>query len=157
MATETSDFTKSKTATSDSDASLVRGIPVYGLSLQGWWGLAFWLSFGLLIEGLIGFRTPGYLQDQMRRELFRLAHAHGTLFSMLLIIAAFSIKGGLIKPPTAAIRSLQAGTLLMPLGFLLGAVWHSETDPNVLIFLSPLGGLLILFSVISIAFSLRKN
>jgi hypothetical protein len=67
------------------------------------------------------------------------------------------ITGRLAEPPLAAIRALQAGTLLMPLGFLLAAIWHSETDPNLLIFLSPLGGLLILFAVITIAFSLRKN
>jgi hypothetical protein len=47
-----------------------------------WFSLLFWMSAGLLFEGLIGFRAPVYLQDPVRRELFRLAHAHGTLLSI---------------------------------------------------------------------------
>jgi hypothetical protein len=128
-----------------------------GPLLQGLWGLALWLSFGLLLEGLIGFRTPAYLLDNMRRDLFRLAHAHGTVFSIVLLISALLVERGLLHPPVIAVRLLQIGTVLMPVGFLLGGLWHIETDPNLFILLSPLGGLLIIFSVIAIAFSYRKR
>ena len=39
---------------------------------QGWISLAAWIVFGLLIEGLIGFRSPVLLDDSIRREMFRL-------------------------------------------------------------------------------------
>ena len=127
------------------------------LIIQGWWGLAVWLSLGLLLEGLIGFRTSAYLLDPIRRDLFRLAHAHGTIFSILLLVTALFLERGLSSPPAAAIRTLQIGTVMMPLGFLLGGIRHTETDPNLLVLLSPLGGLLIIFAVIAIAFSHRKQ
>jgi hypothetical protein len=120
---------------------------------QAWFGLLFWMSMGLLFEGLIGFRAPVYLQDPLRRELFRLAHAHGTLLSVLLLVVNLYLLKELISPPKIAVRGLQAGTVLMPLGFLLGGASHYESDPNFLIFLSPVGGLLIIFGVAAIAFS----
>jgi hypothetical protein len=130
---------------------------VKSLSIQGWWSLAVWLSFGLFLEGLIGFRTPVYLQDEMRRELFRLAHAHGTVFSVVMLVAVAFVERRLAGPPTLALRLLQLGSLIMPLGFLLGGIWHTETDPNIAVFLSPAGALMIIFAVISIALTVRKS
>jgi hypothetical protein len=125
------------------------------VAAQAWFGLLFWMSMGLLFEGLIGFRAPAYLQDPVRRELFRLAHAHGTLLSILLLVVNIYLVKGLIAPPRLAIRALQAGVVIMPAGFLLGGLWHYESDPNFLIFLAPAGGLLIIFGVAAIAFSKR--
>ena len=51
---------------------------------QGWISLAVWIVFGLLIEGLIGFRSPALLDDSVRRDMFRLAHAHGTLLNLVI-------------------------------------------------------------------------
>src|ERR1051325_6691731 len=57
------------------------------LIAQGWLAVAFWMSVGLLLEGLLGYKIPAYLSDPQRRELFRLAHAHGTLLGVVLIAA----------------------------------------------------------------------
>lgn len=127
------------------------------LALQAWFSLAFWLSAGLLFEGLIGFRAPAYLQDSTRRELFRLAHAHGAILNMLLLIVAFYLKRDLITPLSAAVWSLRIGVILMPLGFLFGGLWHYESDPNPLVIAAPVGGLLIIFAVIAIGLSALKK
>ena len=127
------------------------------IARQAWWGLAFWLAFGLLMEGLIGFRSPVYLQDPVRRELFRLAHAHGTILSLLLLIANLYIQKGLAEPPNLAVLSLRLGMLLMPVGFLLGGIWHYESDPGVGVFLAPVGGLMIIFGVVAMALSSRTK
>jgi len=111
------------------------------------------MTFGLLIEGLIGFRSPAYLQDPLRRELFQLAHAHGTVFSILLLVAGLYRQKGMIAPPTLAVFSLRLGTVLMPLGFLFGGIWHYGNDPGPGVFLAPLGGLMIIFGVTAIAIS----
>ena len=127
------------------------------LSRQGWIGVAFWMSFGLLIEGLIGFRSPSYLSDPVRRELFRLTHTHGTVLSILLLIVFVYLAKNFVAPPTAAIWSLRIGTVLMPVGVLFGGIWHYESDPGVMIFLAPLGGVMVIFGVIAIAVSTFKK
>jgi hypothetical protein len=129
----------------------------FSLAAQGWFGLAIFMAFGLLFEGLIGYRSPAYLNDPMRRELFRLAHAHGTILSLVLLIADQYLRSREIQIPRPAILSLRIGALLMPIGFLLGGIWHTETDPHFLVILSPIGGVMLVFGIVAIGFvSLRR-
>lgn len=53
--------------------------------------------------------------------------------------------------------SLRIGAVIMPLGFLLGGIWHTETDPHFLVILSPIGGVMLIFGIVAIGFaSVRK-
>ena len=124
---------------------------------QGWLGIAIWMSFGVLLEGFLGYKIPGYLNDPQRRELFRLAHTHGTLLSFVLIIAALCAKHFAVEIPAAARAALRAGTILMPVGFFLAGVSHSEGDPGLAIWLVPPAALLVIFGAIFIALAIRKR
>ena len=125
--------------------------------LQGWVSIAIWMSFGLLLEGLLGYKIPSFLEDAQRRELFRLAHTHGTLLSLVLIASALSVRLFEIRPPAVALAALRLGAVLMPLGFLLGGMWHPEGDPGVGIWLVPPGALMVIFGAIGILLSCRKK
>jgi hypothetical protein len=114
-------------------------------------GIAVWMTFGLLLEGLIGYKTPAYLHDSVRRELFRLAHAHGTLLSLLLLGLALVCDRFEVKPANIVPMVLRLGVILMPLGFLLGGVWHYESDPGVGIWLVPVAAVMVVFGVVSVA------
>lgn len=126
------------------------------IAKQAWYSLAFWMTAGLFLEGLLAFRSPAYLQDPMRRELFRLAHAHGTVLNIVTLVAGLYLSKGLISPPSIVLWSLRLGVIAMPLGFLLGGISHSETDPGIGILLAPVGGLMIIFGIIAIAMSSNK-
>ncbi|HMV51069.1 MAG TPA: hypothetical protein PLD20_04715 [Blastocatellia bacterium] len=127
-----------------------------GLLLQGWIGLACWMAVGLLLEGLLGYKAPGYLNDPQRRELFRLAHTHGTLLSAVLVLAALTARqfGAMPQPAQLALR---IGSVLMPMGFLLAGTRHPEGDPGLAIWLVPPGALLIIFGVTARALSLKNS
>lgn len=120
------------------------------MMLQGWVSIALWMSAGLLLEGLLGYKIPTYLNDSERRELFRLAHTHGTFLGLVLIAAALCVHRG-ANPPRAASLSLSVGSALMPLGFLLAGIWHPEGDPGPAIWIVPPSALLIIFGAISLA------
>ena len=111
------------------------------------------MAFGLLLEGLLGYKTPAYLDDPQRRELLRLAHAHGTLLSLLLVAAALCGKSGLARAPRAARFALRAGALLLPFGFMLSGVWHYDGDPGLGIWLVPPAALLVIFGAFTLAVS----
>ena len=83
---------------------------------QGWISLAAWIAFGILIEGLIGFRIPALLDDPVRREMFRLAHAHGTLLNLVLIAAAICARLELIRLEPIASLGLRSAVILLPVG-----------------------------------------
>ena len=130
---------------------------VSGLLLQAWLSIALWMSFGLLLEAWIGYRVPAYLSDDLRREIFRLAHTHGALLNIVLLLAALCLDRGLVSAAKPALWSLRLGAILMPLGFLLGGIWHTEGEPGLGVWLAPLGGILVIFGVVNLAISAFKK
>ncbi len=110
----------------------------------GGWGLVVWLSWGILLEALHGFKSGPYLEDGLRREMWTLAHAHGTLLSVVALALAWS--GPIASLPVRRAlwcdRLFAAGSVLVPAGFLVGGFWHSEADPGIGVLLVPLGGFL---------------
>jgi hypothetical protein len=124
---------------------------------QGWISLAAWIFFGLLVEGLIGFRSPALLDDSVRRDMFRLAHAHGTLLNLVLITAAICARLDLIQLGRGTSLALRAAVVLLPLGFLLSGIWHFNDDPGMSIFLVPAGAVLLLSTAVQIGLSVFRR
>jgi hypothetical protein len=116
-----------------------------------------WIVFGLLIEGLIGFRSPALVDDTVRREMFRLAHAHGTLLNLVLIAAAICARLEMIRLGRGSSLALRAAVVLLPIGFLLAGVWHYKDDPGVAIFLVPVGAVLLLAAAFQIALTALRR
>ena len=52
----------------------------------GLWSLLAYLTLGLALEALHGFKVAWYLEFETRRLLWTLAHAHGVLVSVLAIV-----------------------------------------------------------------------
>lgn len=130
---------------------------VHSMLRQAWLGLAFWMTFGLLLEGLIGYRIPDYLDDPQRRELLRLAHAHGGILSLVLAAAALGIGYGKTRPARATVLALRIGVLAMPLAFLAAGLWHYANDPGFAIWLAPPAALLVVFGILGLAFGTRER
>ncbi len=107
----------------------------------GWTALFVALAFGAAIEGLHGIKASSYLLDPLRREMWSLAHFHAVGLAIVNIVYAVRLD------QRAASWSLIAGSVLMPVGFLLGGVGHYESDPGVGIMLAPVGAALVLFAV----------
>ena len=121
---------------------------------QGWISLAAWIVFGLLIEGLIGFRSPALLDDSVRREMFRLAHAHGTLLNLVLISAAICARLDLIGSGRVTSLGLRAAVVLLYRSASCLPVYGILKTILVLgIFLVPLGAVLLLTTAFQIGFS----
>ena len=94
----------------------------------GWWGLLFFLSMGLGLELLHGFKADFYLDvsSETRRHLWTLSHAHGGLISLVHIgfaatTAQFQDWRGIDR--LWAARCLTAALVLVPGGFFLGGLY----------------------------------
>ena len=125
----------------------------------GWWSLFAFLTLGVLLEALHGFKLGWYLNVdvEMRRLMFTLAHAHGTLLALVNIAAGLTmrtVKGfELARAPSLA---LLWGSLLLPIGFFLGGLVIHDGDPGLGVLLVPIGALLLLYGVGSAARTLGK-
>lgn len=125
------------------------------LTRQAWISLAAWIAFGLLLEGLIGYRIPALLDDPLRREMFRLAHSHGTLLNLVLFAAAIGARLEMFKLESGTAFVLRAAVVAMPAGFLFGGLWHFKGDPGLGIVLVPIGAVMLLWAAIQIAFATK--
>jgi hypothetical protein len=118
----------------------------------GWLLLAIALPFGVTLEALHGFKVQAYLASEMRREMWRLAHAHGTLLGILCLVFAAVAENHVAAPIRArAAAMIRWGAVLMPLGFFLGGVLNSEGDPSLGILLVPAGALLLMVALVRVA------
>ncbi len=135
----------------------------------GWWLLLLFLSLGLALETLIGIRNRWFMEDGLRREMWRLAHAHGTLLSLINIALGATLP--LVSRHRARLRQvaspcLVGATFSLPGGFFLGGLWtyagmpqegiSYSNDPGYGIVLVPLGAVLLMAAVFLVALSLRK-
>ena len=126
--------------------------PISKAMRTGWTLLAISLPLGLTLEVLHAFKVQGLLASGVRREMWRLAHAHGASLGLLcLLFAALAEKH--IEPAARASisRNLRTAALLMPLGFFLGGVLNSEGDPSPGVLLVPFGALFLLLGLVRAA------
>jgi hypothetical protein len=122
----------------------------------GWWSLLVFVTLGVTLEALSGFKAGLYLDvtNSTRRLMWTLAHAHGTLLSILNIVFATSLPllpGWNESGRLLASRCLRGALVLMPLGFFLGGVRIYGGDPGLGILLVPPGAVLLFVSVLMTA------
>ena len=122
----------------------------------GWWLLLAFLSLGILLEAMHGFKVDWYLSvdNETRRLMWRLSHAHGALLALVNIALAATLSGlGLQNASSLRIASLCliAASLLLPGGFLLGGIVIYDGDPGLGILPVPLGGLALFVAVLLVA------
>jgi hypothetical protein len=119
----------------------------------GWWSLLLFLTLGLFLETLHGFKAGFYLDvsNSTRRMMWTLGHAHGTLFSILNLLFGMSLHAmpeweGSSR--TLASRCLLGALVLVPMGFLLGGMLVYGGDPGLGVLLVPPGALLLFLAVL---------
>jgi hypothetical protein len=117
----------------------------------GWSAFVFFSLVGILLEVLLAWKAP-FLVDAThaeRRHLLRLGHAHGTLLSLLQLAFCTALPHVDTERTSTRLASLflRVSLLLLPSGFLLGGLSAQEGDPGLPIVLVPLGGLLLVASV----------
>ena len=125
----------------------------------GWWSLFCFLSLGLLLEVLHGFKIGWYLDanQEMRRLMFTLAHAHGTLLGLVNIAAGLTLRTvkGFEVSRTHSLALLW-GSGLLPAGFFLGGIIIHDGDPGLGVLLVPAGALLLLYAIWGFARTLSR-
>ncbi len=125
----------------------------------GWWSLLFFLLLGLTLETLHGFKVGWYLDvaNGTRRLMWTLAHAHGTLISLVHVAFAVALHAASASPGKwlrFASPALIGAGILLPGGFLLGGTVIYGGDPGVGIFLVPVGAAFLFVAVLLTALNL---
>ena len=126
----------------------------------GWIALLVFALLGLALEGLHGFKVGWYLEHETRRLMWTLAHAHGVLLSLVIIVYGALLW---LWPATdqpwrrTASACLLAASVLLPTGFFLGGAFIYGGDPGLGILLAPMGAVAFLAGVALAARNLRPS
>ncbi|MEW6268371.1 MAG: hypothetical protein AB1689_03635 [Thermodesulfobacteriota bacterium] len=125
-----------------------------------WWSLLVFLSLGIVLETLHGFKVAWYVNEAhaTRRLLWTLAHAHGVLLALVNVAYAGTLRwlGAAAGSGRRASWCLVGATLLVPGGFLLGGVGVHGGDPGYGIVLLPIGAALLFVGVLLVARALHE-
>jgi len=118
----------------------------------GWCSLLVFITLGLVLEAMHGFKLGWYLDvsNSTRRLMWTLAHAHGTLLALLNLVLASTMKLFPASSVRASSRWLLGASVVMPAGFFLGGWVTYGGDPGLGIVLVALGGLMLFVAVLLI-------
>lgn len=119
----------------------------------GWWGLLVFVLGGAALETLHAIKAPSYLDagHETTRLLFRLAHAHGALLSLVNVAYAVTIHARPAAAQRSTSNTLAAALVLLPLGFFAGGIGARGGDPGLGVILVPLGAIALAVAVAQVA------
>lgn len=113
---------------------------------------------GVSLLGFIRKRTPGYLDNPVRQNLFRAGHAHaGVLVILALVGLLYVDRADLSSGVKDLVRTLLvAPPILMPAGMFFSVASPRATTPNRLIWLVYLGAASLAVGAVTLGVGLLR-
>jgi hypothetical protein len=127
-----------------------------------WWSLLCFVTLGIILEAMHGLKIGWYLEEpyEIRRLMWTLAYAHGTLLS--LVHGAFALTIYVVPAELARYRGIASpllisASVLLPGGFFLGGCFIYAGDPGLGVWLVPVGALCLFTSVLLMSVGLVRT
>lgn len=113
---------------------------------------------GISLLRFLRRRTPGYLDNPLRRAMFTAGHAHAGVLVMLALIGLLYVDAAdLGDGLTTLVRlCLVAPPILMPLGFFLSVASPKAERPNALIALVYIGAAALAVGTVTLGIGLVR-
>jgi hypothetical protein len=104
-------------------------------------------------------RTPGYLDNPLRQNMFRAGHAHAGVWLVFALVALLWVdQTDLGEPLKWVIRlAFVAAPILMPLGFFLSVTPPDAQRPNGVIALVYVAGLALGIGAVTLGVGLLAS
>jgi hypothetical protein len=102
---------------------------------------------------------PQYTQNDLRQDLWRAGHAHAGVWLILSLVALRYVdEANLSAGMRWVVRlSLPAAAVLMPLGFFLSVLPPETTEPNGLIYLTYVAGVVLAVGLLVLGVGLIRG
>ncbi len=102
---------------------------------------------------------PAYAQNDLRQDLWRAGHAHAGVWLVLsLVTLRYVDEAALSEGMKWVVRlAFPVAAVLMALGFFLSVIPEEATEPNALIYLTYLGGLVLAVGLLALAVGLIRG
>jgi uncharacterized membrane protein len=110
-----------------------------------------------ILSLLIG--DPAYGQNDLRQDLWRAGHAHAGVWLVLSLVALRYVdEAALSEGMKWLVRiAFPAAAILMPLAFFLSVLSPEATEPNALIHLAYVGGVVLAVGLLVLGVGLIRS
>ena len=111
-----------------------------------------------LLSMIVG-ETAGYLDNEVRQDLWRAGHAHAGVLLILALVSLRYVDEARLSGfwLWLARHGVPIAAILMPAGFFLSVVSENATMPSALIALVPIGGLFLVGGVLALGIGLLRG
>lgn len=101
---------------------------------------------------------PAYMDNPLRQDLWRAGHAHaGIMLILSLILLRYVDEAHLSERLKGVVRlAVPTAAILMPVAFFLSVLDAEATEPNALIYLAYVGGVILGIGVFILGFGLIR-
>lgn len=102
---------------------------------------------------------PAYQANPLRQDLWRAGHAHaGVLLVLSLVLLRYVDEARLGSGWRYVARAgVPVAAILIPAAFFLSVLSPDATEPNALIWLAPVGAVLVVVALITLGVGLLRN
>ena len=102
---------------------------------------------------------PSYAQNDLRQDLWRAGHAHAGVWLVLTLVALRYVdEATLSESMRWVVRvTFPAAAILMPLAFFLSVLSPEATEPNALIYLSYVAGIVLAIGLLVLGVGLIRG
>jgi hypothetical protein len=113
---------------------------------------------GATLLGFIRRRTPGYLDNPLRRSLFRAGHAHAGVLVVLALVGLLYVDAATLSDGAKSVArsALALAPILIPAGLFFSVAPPRATRPNRLIALVYLGAASLAVGVVTLGVGLLR-
>ena len=110
-----------------------------------------------ILSLLIG--DPGYAQNDLRQGLWRAGHAHAGVWLVLALVALRYVDEATLSEGMRWVVRLAfpAAAVLMALAFFLSVLSPGATEPNAMIYLAYVGGVVLAVGLLVLAVGLIRG
>jgi hypothetical protein len=102
---------------------------------------------------------PAYRSNELRQDLWRAGHAHAGVLLILALVALRYLDDARLGPRAAwvARHAIPAAAIVMPLAFFTSITDTHATEPNAMILLAPIGGILLAAGTVTLGVGLLRR
>ena len=110
-----------------------------------------------ILSLLIG--DPGYAQNDLRQDLWRAGHAHAGVWLVLALVALRYVDEATLSESMRWVVRLAfpAAAVLMALAFFLSVLFPEATEPNAMIYLAYVGGVVLAVGLLVLGVGLIRG
>ena len=110
-----------------------------------------------ILSLLIG--DPGYAQNDLRQDLWRAGHAHAGVWLVLALVALRYVDEATLSEGMRWVVRLAfpAAAVLMALAFFLSVLSPEATEPNAMIYLAYVGGVVLAVGLLVLGVGLIRG